>query len=178
MLKVVFIGNKEDFLTAHLLKQILGTKDVLEISDKSFSCPKEQPELIIVKSNTLKEINSAGIIVFQSDLVITEDLKINGNAVCVINSSNKNNKEYICSNSLPTVTCGLSDKDTFTISGISEEQAAVSLQRPIKTLSGKMIEPCEFVINLANPVPRYDIMELTAILVLSDNENLLNNITI
>lgn len=178
MLKVVFVGNKEDFLTPHLLQQVLGAKDVLEITDKSFHCPNGQPELIIVKSNTLKEINSPGIIVFQSDLVITEDLKIDGDAVCVINSSNKNNKEYICSNSLPTVTCGLSEKDTFTISGISEDQVAVSLQRTIKTLSGKMIEPCEFVINLANPVPRYDIMELTAILVLSDNEKLLNNITI
>lgn len=178
MLQVVFVGNKEDFLTANLLKSILPTKDVLEISEKFYSCCGTQPELIIVKSNTLKAIHSSGIIVFQSDSVVTEDLKIDGDAVCVINSSNKNNSEYICSNSIPTVTCGLSDKDTFTISGISEDQAAVSLQRPIKTLSGKIIEPCEFVINLTNPVPRYDIMELTAILVLSDNENLLNNITI
>ncbi|MDD4377969.1 MAG: hypothetical protein PHH48_07530 [Eubacteriales bacterium] len=176
MLKVVFIGDKEDFLTAQLLKEKMKLESVMEISEESFSCTCEQPEMVIVKSKKLKNISSAGIIVFQSDSAVTNELKISSEAVCVINSCNKNSIEFICSNSISAITCGLSENDTFTISGISDEQAAVSLQRPIETLSGKMIEPCEFVINLTKPVPRYDIMELTAILVLTDNEHLLKNI--
>lgn len=171
VLKIVFIGNSEGFDLAEVLKEKLcecGNCVTTDIGN--------QTQTITIEDTKTNEFNE--VVVFRSDFNNLKAFDICTNAVCVVNSCSKNNIEYICKSGMNAVTCGLSDKDTFTISGISEEQAAVSLQRTLKTVSGKTIQPCEYVFNLTKPLPRYDIMDLAAVLVLSNNDDILQNITI
>lgn len=171
MLKIVLIGDMEGFGFLEVLKEKLCEGGNCVTTSRAV----HQYTIIIENSKSDEEKEIA---VFRSDLANQNDPNICKNAICVVNSCSKDNIEYICKKGMNAVTCGLSDKDTFTISGISDEQAAVSLQRTLTTIAGKIVQPCEYVFNLTKPVSRYDLMELTAILVLSDNEDILKDITI
>ena len=45
------------------------------------------------------------------------------------------------------VSCGFSDRDTLTISGLRDGRAALSLQRELVNLRGVVVEPGEFVVR-------------------------------
>ena len=45
---------------------------------------------------------------------------------------------------LVPVDCGLSLRDTLTLSSVTETSAVISLQRPVARLDGSLVEPVEF----------------------------------
>ena len=69
---------------------------------------------------------------------------------------------------VPTLTCGMSPKDTLTLSSISDSSAVVSVQREIKDLNHQTIEPCEIKINYENRFSDYELLSACAVLLLAD----------
>ena len=64
---------------------------------------------------------------------------------------------------IPLITCGPSQKDTFTYSSCTDDNIVVSLQRSIKTLSNKSIEPFEILVKHDNQYDIYSSLAYMAI---------------
>ena len=48
---------------------------------------------------------------------------------------------------LPVVSCGLSAKDTVSVSSVNKDGVSVSVQRKIRTVNGKIVEPREISVQ-------------------------------
>ena len=82
---------------------------------------------------------------FNKNVTIPEE------SICVCSSADKNTLSFLFNKKVNVITCGLSITDTFTFSSL-EQNKIISLQRPIATLSEKILEPFEFenVFSLKN----------------------------
>lgn len=71
------------------------------------------------------------------------------------------------------VSCGLSDRDTMTVSGLRNGKAALSLQREMVSLRGEIVEQREFVVPAAGTDARLLVLAAAALLCLgTDPERL------
>ena len=87
-------------------------------------------------------------------------------AFLVVSSDNGPALAFAKEMGLPTVTCGFSSKDTITVSGISDESAAICLQRGILIGPDRTLEPHEAVIPLSQKRDAFDLMAMYVILLL------------
>lgn len=94
-------------------------------------------------------------------------LSVSQRVVSIVNEGNEKALHMLKNSLVPTLTCGMSPKDTLTLSSISESSAVVSLQREIKDLSNKVIEPCEIKINIEDRFSDYELLSACAILLLA-----------
>lgn len=88
------------------------------------------------------------------------------NISCIVNSQDSQALSKLLPLSLPAIVCGMSAKDSITLSSIGETNAVVSVQRELVLQSGKILEPCEFkVLNIDN-MDDDDILTICAVLIL------------
>ena len=59
---------------------------------------------------------------------------------------------------LVPVDCGLSLRDTLTLSSVTETSAVISLQRPVARLDGSLVEPVEFPLRLGKRWSPYHLL--------------------
>ena len=69
-------------------------------------------------------------------------------------------------NHTPVISCGMSGKNTVTLSSIDNNIPLITLQRRITDLNGKIIEPAEFKITLNKTYSPFAVMASVAILLL------------
>ena len=89
--------------------------------------------------------------------------------LAVVDSSNEEVLLHVSRTKLPAVTCGLSPRDTLTLSSIGEQSAVVSLQRAIVCLDGAVCEPQEIPVLLRAPADCFVLMAVAAVFILSGN---------
>lgn len=75
------------------------------------------------------------------------------------------------------ISCGLSSADTVTFSSYTPEKAVISLQRSIKTVSGRIIEPLDIPINIASDITQFDLLALCALLLIWDRGSVIGQIS-
>lgn len=56
------------------------------------------------------------------------------------------------------ITCGISPKNTVSITSRTAEKLTLSLNRSIRTLSGKLCEPLELPVGVPENADEYDVM--------------------
>ncbi len=66
--------------------------------------------------------------------------------ISVVNSHNTNGLYCLMQSGVKTVTCGMSYRDTVTLSS-SVSKPCVCLQRKLPSFCGKIFEPCEYMIK-------------------------------
>ncbi len=88
------------------------------------------------------------------------------NISCVVNAQDSQALSKLLPLSIPAIVCGMSAKDSVTISSISETEAVVSVQRELVLRSGKKLEPSEFKVINIDKVDEEDILIICAILIL------------
>lgn len=65
------------------------------------------------------------------------------------------------------LTCGLTARDTLTLSSISDTEPVVSIQRTVTMLNGRTLEPCEKRVRLHTPLSGYALLSVCATLLLA-----------
>ena len=68
---------------------------------------------------------------------------------------------------LVPLDCGLSLRDTLTLSSLTESSAMVSLQRPVARLDGAMVEPVDLPLVLTRPWEPFHLLCCAGVLLLS-----------
>lgn len=166
MVNIIIWGSKLDESDTNFvikaLKKLYGVSVITE-----YECDFKQSNVNVVKKNSFKKIEGENvIIVFSENAQINEETTIPKNAICVVNSENKEILKKIASFGNKICTWGFSSVDTFSISSCTDE-VCVSLVRSIKDINGKMLEPFEVPV-ISEYMPRSGAIMLVATVVLSD----------
>ncbi len=121
---------------------------VVILSDKENSVEKEIArllcgiELISVKGEADITLDK-GIIIMTDEGKCFQSLKLNKDIIGICSDTNSSALSLFKRNGLPIITCGTGSKNTLTVSSIREKSLMLSLQRSIKDLKGRIIEPLE-----------------------------------
>ena len=99
----------------------------------------ENPKFLIVTD--IKKINCKSIVILGEDV---EDIEIKNEFAVIVEGENIRGLEILknqgCKNVL---TCSMNGRATLSMSSVYPEKV-ISLQRGIRTIDGKVTEPCEF----------------------------------
>lgn len=161
---------------AGILYHVLSRcNEVLWVNEKEICLPDIAPDVLLVSSPVPLECDGDVIYVLGAlKEVPDENFAVGQRAVAVVNSQNAQGLSFAAQHHLKTLTCGLSNKDTLTLSSLREDSAVICLQREIKTLGGGHMEPAEIPVRLRSPIERGDLLSLAAVLLLCGDSDFLN----
>ena len=121
----------------------------------------ENPNFFIVTD--IEKINCKSIVILGEDV---GDVEIKNEFAVIVEGENMRGLEILknqgCKNVL---TCSMNGRATLSMSSVYPEKI-ISLQRGIKTIDGKVMEPCEFKIN-CDGEEIYPILAAGGIMILS-----------
>lgn len=89
----------------------------------------------------------------------------------IANSASYTQMDSLLFSDLPVITCGCSAMDTFSYTSITDDFLTVSLNRKIKTMSKKNVQPFEIPRPIKDGENVYWIMALVAVSLLLDDNN-------
>lgn len=180
MTSVILIGQKSDNRIYAALKRAARKKlSLVTIGDGRITSDSESADLMVWQSKSISEIDArSSVLVFKSEARVSGTLLCARDTVAVVDSQNEDAVQYIAENKINAVTCGLSSYDTITLSSLTPDSAVVSLQRPVTSFSGALIEPFEAPVRLSRNAERYSILSVCAILLLSGHEDMMDSLTI
>lgn len=117
------------------------------------------------------------LIIVSSDFEgINKIRNIKKNGYLIINADDCGNFPYLLADNINIITCGVKSTSSVTFSGITEnrngrECIQCCIQRKIKTLSGRKIEPQEFSVNVIGlKYPISEVLAITAAAIAADIE--------
>lgn len=92
-----------------------------------------------------------------------------GDSIAVVDSSNPRTVEGVSTTRLPAITCGLSPRDTLTLSSYDEDSAVLGVQRAITCFDGSVAEPQEIPLRLSGPIDSFTLMAASSVFVMTGN---------
>lgn len=112
------------------------------------------------------------IVVFGKELPF-QPVELPESSVCIVESCNAEALSLLHDCGCTVLSCGMSGRDTLSVSSLEQASASVSLQREITTLTGQCIEPGDIPVSLSLPVDAYSLSAAVGVLLLSgrDPEN-------
>ena len=132
------------------------------------SAEKEGEEIVLCGCREIEKIKSRNCILLLEESFCARNRigELQG-CTAIVSSENECGVKLLAERGIQTVTCGLSRKDTVTISSITGERVMVSVQRELQTCSGKTVQPVEIPVVLHEIKDRYIIMSCTAAMLLA-----------
>lgn len=109
----------------------------------------------------------SGILLFKNSFHSTDQIRIPSGFSCVIETKNLQAVAMLQGTDAAAITCGTSSKDTISIAGLDETNAALSLQRSIITVGGAILEPHDFAVTLLSELGPHRILTVCAALLIS-----------
>lgn len=143
---------------------------VVRTQGRVLALEQDIPSLLLCDTQSFDEINAQQVIVvFQEPRPLTTAFTGAGQVVAIVDSANQPLVEYVSSLQLPAITCGLSGKDSITLSSMDIDSAVIGIQRSIPCFDSSRVEPQELPVQLTAPVDSFPLMAVAAILILSGN---------
>lgn len=172
MIKVVICGDCGDKTLTRAVVNACSAYGgaVVGDGDKIYSTCRE-PKYLIFSMCTLADLYLPdSIVVFGKALMqIQKDINLD-DTVCVLDTDNNDAINILGGSNARAVGCSMSEHDTLTISGNTDENSVqVSLRRNLETADG-MIEPQDFTVRTEKSIPIYPRLAATAVLLLGGTE--------
>lgn len=132
------------------------------------STPSSVPYLLIEDGTSYSIQMEHCILIFKDNITNFSQNTLPKACAAILEADNRTAAAILQAHHIPILTCGLSPKNTITFSSRTPEKAVVTLQREIRTASGKKIEPCELPVSLSKTRADYAILASIATLWLTD----------
>jgi hypothetical protein len=171
---LLLYGNEKD---NQITNTLLGTirasgLSALHITNHSVAMippSSKQPDYLVLDNATMQYIQLAkGIVIFKQGISYYQNgLNLPKEFFAIVDPQNEGALSMLQKSCMQTITCGMSNKDTFNFSSIGQEKAVVSLQHTIQNLNGDTIEPCELPILFSAIHSEYALLSSVAVLMLS-----------
>jgi hypothetical protein len=107
------------------------------------------------------------VFVYRDFESVNPELPIDTGAIAIVDSSKEELLTYVATTGLPAITCGLSAKDTVTLSSIRTDSAVINLQRAVTCFDGTLAEPQEIPISRREDANSFALMAASAICLLA-----------
>ena len=164
MIKVLVYGDDTDSTGLQLYEALSAVFRITYISGTRFYDCGKTPELLLVETDRKLQCNfQDGIILFKRMSVPVE---VDRCFCAIAASDNIQALQALKNANCRVITCGMSIRDTLTLSSAGERATAVSLQRGIHTLSGVVEESRELLLRLRRARPPYTVLAAAALLLL------------
>lgn len=159
-------------------KRYTGADSYLEYMNFLKEAEKDNCGAVISEAPLKNELIKYDIlIIVSSDFEgINKIRNIKENGYLIINADDCGNFPYLLTDNINIITCGVKSISSVTFSGITEnrngrECIQCCIQREIKTLSGRKIEPQEFSVNVIGlKYPISEVLAITAAAIAADIE--------
>lgn len=170
MTKVILFGEQKDRKLAEFLLRNLSKffHVCLYHSPDSILEFGEGEELLVIETGSVHRAFSNNTIILLLPGAHPETLEaITGSVFFVVRSSMHAQLRRLAKKGIPAVTCGLSGKDTVTVSSYLENNITVALQRELQTVKGELIEPMELLFQTQGETDQHDVLVLASLLLLT-----------
>ena len=170
MTTIIIIGGREDDTAEKLIiGRLSATSRITYIKNDSLYVCGSGYEILCFESER-PEITDAenAIIVAKKNAVLPE--KLPAGCTVIINSESTQQIAAVRNNRVFAVDCGFSPTSTVSFSSEKESTAVISLNRVIKALSGREIQPLELPAEKRGS-DIYSLMSYTALRLLLDDRD-------
>lgn len=171
MVSLVLYGDTKDkSITSKLCRVLSNYGGVLYFSNTKATKYGDFDNITftIYECDNLNEIKiSDCIVIFKSKQTNDSPIRLSENLISITESTNKMAIKAIDGNNNPCISCGMSCNDSVTLSSISDTDATISIQRSIRDINGKLIEPCDIKIKLNHFCDGFTLLSIFCFLILS-----------
>lgn len=170
MIPVILVGSAQDCSISEYLRNLLDENGgVLHISG-SRVCGSGNGRFLLLEYENLPSISLPGsiLILKQKSAGYSKYRSLAGDLTGVVDSSHTQALDFLKRSGIPVISCGMSPRDTLTLSSITESSVTVTLTRSLQTLSGDRAEPQEFPCPADSSGDDYAVMAGAAVLLLSN----------
>ncbi len=154
-------GSAADRRHIELFKSGLGVSDGEALAAKELFFSADGG-LLLAQTSGLERMPRGGVVVFEESFSERHGVCSLTGCSAVVSSENEAAVRLLSGADAQTVTCGLSGKDTVTITSFTGDTAMIALQRELVSCSGERVQPGEFPVRLRRIYDRYAIMSLAA----------------
>lgn len=124
-----------------------------------------EPEYLLLESDALRVLSADRCILLQKpDCRPVSFPETDRNPILIADIQG----ELLETASITAVTAGTAAGNCITVSAISEEEASISVQRPVETLKGNFVFPCEIHVRLHTAFDRNVLLYACTLLILND----------
>jgi len=166
MMAVELVGPPEDRRFARMLGRALAGQPALWLEGGGLTAPEAPPALAVLDLPAPCPVRGAPVfLVIKDSLRRFEGLELPPCGGAAVASDHAAALELLARSGSPAVTCGLSARDTLTLTSIAEGGAVIALQRSLPTWDGGRAEPMELpVCGPCGPAERYPLLCCAAVL--------------
>lgn len=139
----------------------------------------DNAQLVIADTKSFDLVYSdMSIVIYKDAMPMPVQLETQKQSLAVVDSCNKELLQLVSGTNLPAITCGLSPKDTITLSSINDDSAVIDVQRSIICFDGSVVEPQEIPVTLNSPIDNFTLMAAATIFIVCGDTGRLSQIKI
>ncbi len=144
-------------ITKLLISKLEGLYNIIYQTPYKITCYRVQnvtQEILIVETDSIRFIETKNtILIFKNNINKSIDLSIENNIYIIVFSQNNKAIKFLHNSKLPNIiTYGYRVTDSLTSSSFNDNQKTICLQRQVKSITNKVIEPFEFTITESNDI--------------------------
>lgn len=162
---VILFSNRNNKIEKEIIN-ILTKYGANYISDKIITENKSVFTIISEYKATTLNLNK-GIAVFLDDTERFVKQKFPKDFIGICEDTNTKALDILKNSNIPVITCGMSNKNTVTVTSINSNIYISSIQRSINNCFGEETEPAEYKIKLTKNYSPTSVMICTSILLLN-----------
>lgn len=171
---IILFGSKNETAIGEVLFRALSKYGGVQqlFGKKLYKAPQDcVPKFLVYELDYTPKIEiNKGIFIFKNKLDMLDKVTIPNNFISIVGSDNTVALSHLMKKANPALCCGMSPRDTLSISSHDFGSAVISLQRAISSLDGKIVEPHDVTITLTQSVEQYPLLAAIGVLLLSGLE--------
>ena len=171
MICIILAAQERDKKFRNIFSQLIASHfSTVCVFEKQLQAVGEHADFLItdVQSCECVQADSA-VIVYRDALHVPPKLFACEQAAAVVDSCNKEVFAAAGASGLEAITCGLSAKDTLTLSSTGVDSTVLNLQRSVPCFDGSVAEPQEIPLRAQVDTDSFTLMAASALFILSGN---------
>ena len=170
MVPVVLLSQNPDRLAKRFYETLSRYEKTTVFSPGYVALPDDSAKFAIIGTGQLESYNAPfGVLVIHDPPPTAKRLKLSSGIVPLIVSDSRRSRRLLRDCENPTVCCGMSQRDTLTLSSITGDRALVCVRRSIE-LPGTELDEGEIGVDIGQPCDADTVMLLTAALLIGGVE--------
>ena len=165
MTTIILYGNANDeVLRKMILNSFSRFFHIIWLNQNEIKNYGKGKELLLIETSHIESVHlENGIFILKENADPRTIKDLSKDIITIVHSENREHVTFLSNFQSPAISCGMFEKDTFTFSSISQEDAIVSLQRPIMALTKNKVEPCEMPVDFSGPCNEYALLVFCAL---------------
>ena len=170
MTDIILCGKAEDHALSEIVIPSLSGDGGVRCSsrDQIRQFGPESPALLVWDCEQIPEVAlESGVLVFKNSYRPLTSIQVPPEFLCVFESHNQYAAAVLKNAGASAAVCGLSARDTLSISSLDYGNAVLSLLRNVQTIRGGLLEPHDFQVQTHSRVsPRHMLVVAMVLLLL------------